>query len=84
MFFHFETQQERLVHTQIHVDMIIPEYITRYFHEVITQEKTKICIEYSSMSSMLAHWLPTVVYASPTYICQNVCWFTKKQKAEKS
>ena len=39
MFFHFETQQERLVHTQIHVDMIIPEYITRYIHEVITPEK---------------------------------------------
>ena len=26
----------------------------------------------------------SVVYASPTYICQNVCWFTKKKKEEKS
>ena len=57
MFFHFETQQERLVHTQIHVDMIIPEYITRYFHEVITQEKLGVGFEvFGNGNKEDLHW----------------------------
>ena len=97
MFSHFETPQERLVHTQIHVDMIIPEYITRYFHEVITQEKLGVDFEvFGNGNNEDLHWsfvhekteevtfFSNFVYASPTYICQNVCCFTKKKTAEKS